>query len=464
MASRGSLSSRHCYLSPPVAVGATSPVVDTSFRRRHRLELRPDLFDQDEDDELSNSRRGSAKASPLVKLASRLSGTSRHQQQQEETITQLRRKNMALKEAYASLLKQYIQLEQEHSQLLQQVAANDSANGGLEGMIREVSVTTLKPVANAPAFAEDENVSAEDSVEGKEEEPSIALDDEEKIDNLEKEKEIKDDKEETESQNQWLFPGVMDGDGSETDADGLPRRFLQMQKGNREKALAALQHTLQWREEHEVDTILQRPHTKFDICKAVLPHYFAGRDPSDHVVFVQRPGLTDLQQAAKNDLSHQELLNHYVYTLEYCWNIIEPSPDATMTSVIDLTGISFSTLKDSELMSFCKQFVGMMSSHYPSRSYKTLLINTPKWFGMLYKLISPMLRESTKAKIQICSKGAKQDDVLRQCLGHVPSELLSTASTRESSSDIEWLEMEENFRSFCVARTEEAGQEMQPVI
>jgi hypothetical protein len=61
-----------------------------------------------------------------------------------------------------------------------------------------------------------------------------------------------------------------------------------------------------------------------------------------------------------------------------------------------------------------------MDAHFPQRSHRTFLINAPKWFGALYKLCSPLLRESTKEKIQILSKGKEQDEVLKHLLQDCP--------------------------------------------
>lgn len=221
----------------------------------------------------------------------------------------------------------------------------------------------------------------------------------------------------------YEFSLFQSGDGSESDPDGIPGRFLRMQKGNRQKAMVALQATLKFRQEHAVDTILSRPHPQFDVCKLVLPHYFAGRDPTNHVIFVQRPGQIQMQLAEMNNITTDDLLQHYIWTLEYCWNVLEPRPDQTMTSVIDLEGLSFGGVK--QMFGFVKEFVNMMSLHYPQRSYKTLLINSPRWFHTLYRMISPILRESTKSKIQILSGGHKQRDILQEYLGDaVPRELL----------------------------------------
>ena len=51
----------------------------------------------------------------------------------------------------------------------------------------------------------------------------------------------------------------------------------------------------------------------------------------------------------------------------------------------------------------------MMSENYPGRSYKTLVINAPRWFHALYKIFKPLLRESTRQKIVILKAGEQQD-------------------------------------------------------
>jgi hypothetical protein len=205
--------------------------------------------------------------------------------------------------------------------------------------------------------------------------------------------------------NDYKFSVFQDNDGSETDPDGIPRRYLKMQNNKREQAKKALDATIEWRKLHNIDTILARPHPKFDVCKDVFPHYFCGRDDSNHVILLQRPGLINLSLARANGLTGEELLFHYVYEMEYLWQVIEKdNPDATMTSVIDLTGLNTSVLRKPELLAVAKMFVTTMDAHFPQRSHRTFLINAPKWFGAMYKLLSPLLRESTKEKIKIYAK------------------------------------------------------------
>lgn len=231
-----------------------------------------------------------------------------------------------------------------------------------------------------------------------------------------------------EDEEQFVFSLYQKGDGSESDPDGIPTRYLRMQENDRELAAKALESTLRWREEHDIDHILSKPHTKFDICKEVFPHFFIGRGPSGHVVFVQRPALLDLERARANNLTEQELLMHYVYVNEYLWQVLEESsPLGTMISVLDLSGLDFSILKKTEMIGFVKEFVSTMDAHFPQRAHKTLILNAPKWFNVFYKMLSPLLRQSTKAKIEIHSRGKKQDEALTQWLGQEAADLMPSA-------------------------------------
>ena len=223
-----------------------------------------------------------------------------------------------------------------------------------------------------------------------------------------------------------IFFASKSGDGSESDPDGIPDRFLRMQKGNRHKAKAAFAETVKWREEKGVNMILSRPHTKFDLCKAIFPVYIPGRDVEGNLIIVQRLGLFDVDVLHKNNVTSDEVLLHYIYVVEYCWNILDPEPDRKMTVILDMEGLGFKTFRDKDKRNFALRFVKTMSDHYPQRSFKTLVINTPSWFDLMYKIVKPLLRESTKAKISIVRRGHVQDKLLIKVLGieSVPREIL----------------------------------------
>ena len=293
----------------------------------------------------------------------------------------------------------------------------------------------------------------------------------------------------------YNFSLYQPGDGSERDLDRIPQRYLSMLKGNRPAALAALNATLKWRQEHRIDTILQEPHANFDIYKAASVHYFLGRDATGHVVFLQRPALDSraLFRLAKRNhcLNVPEMILHYAYVMEYLWNVLDPPTPCSsnnksdgsirsVTTIIDLTGIDLSILRQRELLGFVKQFVLMTTTHYPQRAYKTLIVNAPPWFQQVYRMIAPLLRENTKAKIEILRRQSQhQVDVLRQVLGddlmqYLPPELLVTDQVyhqvrsidgnRNHARSVVIPPMETQFREFVLARLQEAGMEMNSLV
>lgn len=267
-----------------------------------------------------------------------------------------------------------------------------------------------------------------------------------------------------------IFGARKPGDGSESDPDQLPSRFLLMQKGNREKAKLAFEHHLQWREEHHVDDILKRPHPKFDLCKRMFPVYIPGLDRQNHIVVVQRVGLIDVEYGDKHGISGDDLIMHYIYMVEYCWNIIDSAPGAVMTTVMDLKGVHMSTIRDGQIRGFLKKIVGTMSNNYPNRSNKTLVINAPHWFNTAYRLVKPLLRPSTRAKISILNGGKVQDQMLIDILGadHIPRELLNDPTLIPSTEDSEntghvMSDIEKEMRDLCIASLEKHGETMLPV-
>merc|ERR1712232_1332012 len=93
---------------------------------------------------------------------------------------------------------------------------------------------------------------------------------------------------------------------------------------------------------------------------------------------------------------------------------------ALMTSILDLTGIDLSILRKKEQIKLAARFISTMDAHFPQRSYRTLVINAPRAVGTMYKIASPLLRESTKQRIQIYGKGEEQDEALRPLLSDCP--------------------------------------------
>jgi CRAL/TRIO domain len=156
-------------------------------------------------------------------------------------------------------------------------------------------------------------------------------------------------------------------------------------------------------------------------------------------------------------------LDHYIYVNEYLWQILEAkNAMATMTSIIDLQGLNFKYLRQADIVNFMKEFVKTMDLHYPQRAYKTLIVNAPKWFHVLYKMISPLLRESTKSKIEIYTRGKRQDKALKTWLGNDKAEKLlpeSFFSKKKNNKENDKKKSQQQVRKDDAKQLEEEQQE-----
>ena len=136
-----------------------------------------------------------------------------------------------------------------------------------------------------------------------------------------------------------------------TSTSYTPHRY-NVAHGNSPTAHTAWKKSLAWREENSIYNILSLPNPKFDKIKLFCPHFFAGRDAVDNVIFVQCPGRFNVNKILEANLTIADLLFHYVYTIEYCWNVLDsrPSPKGVMTSIIDLKGLRWSNVFSGEQM------------------------------------------------------------------------------------------------------------------
>ena len=273
-------------------------------------------------------------------------------------------------------------------------------------------------------------------------------------------------------------------------SDNVPYRYLKTYQFNVLKAKEAWNATIRWRDEFGTNKMLETPYRQYDLLKRVFPMHFLGYDQptKEHVVLIQKPGQIDFALAKLNHLTSDDILYYYVYMNEYLWQILDTNQqqdsysstsvvgsddndseneyedhpiitekknswnvshqysNSTMTSIIDLEGLSVSTIwREKQLLDVAIQFCITMESHYPARSYQTFLINTPKWFASVYKMISPLLRESTKSKVMILTKGSKEQDVKLAALLESGGD---GDDNNEQLSSYESTSMEQDLRSF----------------
>jgi hypothetical protein len=106
-----------------------------------------------------------------------------------------------------------------------------------------------------------------------------------------------------------------------------------------------------------------------------------------------------------------DLTEHIILQQEFLWRVLQPKEEDRVLLVMDLKGVSFADVT-AEVINFAKAAVGLTSTHYPARSFRTLIINTPSWFSIVFRIIRPMLNEDTRRKIIFLEEGALRDGAM----------------------------------------------------
>jgi len=220
--------------------------------------------------------------------------------------------------------------------------------------------------------------------------------------------------------------------GSSTDGENLPKRplpgppppkelplrFLRAGKNDPEEGWRRYQATLQWRRDEGMDTILREPNPQFDIIQQHYLHYFHGTGYHGEPVFYEMPAKTNLKALREGGVGLQLLLRYYSFITEFQWQYLNRDDHATSIYVVDLEGIRLTDFVG-ETREFVVTAARLSAQHYPERGGTVLLINVPRWFQAIWKVIRPIVSESTLEKIFIL-RG--EDEIRQKLQEHIPLE------------------------------------------
>lgn len=211
----------------------------------------------------------------------------------------------------------------------------------------------------------------------------------------------------------------------------VPPAFLEAEKGDTDKARARWERTLAWRRERDVDGALGRAHPKFRLMKRLYPQAFHFRDREGHVCFYELLGRLQVQALLRAGVGIDDLVEHITLQQEFLWGVLQPREEDRVLLVMDLKGVSFADVTG-EVITFAKAAVGLTSTHYPARSFRTLIINTPSWFSVVFRIIRPMLNEDTRRKIVFLEESAVRDGAM---LAFIAPEFLPKGELSQSGGE-----------------------------
>ena len=193
----------------------------------------------------------------------------------------------------------------------------------------------------------------------------------------------------------------------------LPIRFLRAGKGDADIGQQRYEQTLEWRKQEEMDYVLTKPHPYFDIIKQHYPHYYHLRGRNNETVFFEQPPKTNLRAMREGGVTLPTLLRHYAMVTEFGWQVLERDDFAKSITVIDLEGMRMMDFVG-ECVDYVKQCSTFTGAHYPERAGKVIVVNVPRWFHYIWKVVRPMVDEVTLQKISILRGKEEALEVLKE--------------------------------------------------
>jgi hypothetical protein len=186
----------------------------------------------------------------------------------------------------------------------------------------------------------------------------------------------------------------------------LFERYTAACGGDKKKALTRLKTTAEWRANNDIDTILISPVPRFKFIKTAYLHAVIGwtKDGSMPVV-VEGMGAFKkaLIQLAKDNITPAEMIQQFVFVLEWVLNDLTKDKSGSFVRIYDLKGISLFDLADKQAIALGQQMMDLLEKYYPERMAMAFVVNTPSFFATAWKMVKPMLDPRTAQKIQVLS-------------------------------------------------------------
>ncbi len=188
--------------------------------------------------------------------------------------------------------------------------------------------------------------------------------------------------------------------------DSLLHRFLRARKSDVSKALTMFLDYVQWRQDSQVDDIVQN----FSFPEAakvseIYPRFYHKTDKLGRPVYFEVLGkmhvdalfsVTTPERLIKGYIREYEKLLNYRFVA--CGlkkgNVIEQG-----CSILDLKGVPLSQFN--QVRKVVQQVSSVAQNYYPETLGKMFIINAPFLFKGIWQIIKPMLDDNTVAKISV---------------------------------------------------------------
>ncbi|XP_033747667.1 SEC14-like protein 2 isoform X2 [Pecten maximus] len=192
-------------------------------------------------------------------------------------------------------------------------------------------------------------------------------------------------------------------------------RWLKARKFDLNKSEEMLRNSFSWREKNNVDTILE----DFE-SPEVLKKYFTGGtsgfDKEGCPIWVDPLGRLDFK-GLMTSVKQRDMLLHKLCDLErFSKVMVDQSRKLGRvidkeTIIYDMEKVGMRHLWKPGIDTF-NQFVTLVEDNYPERLKFIFIINAPKIFPVIWKLVRPFVAEETRKKIKVFGTANYKDTLL----------------------------------------------------
>jgi hypothetical protein len=190
-----------------------------------------------------------------------------------------------------------------------------------------------------------------------------------------------------------------------------PDRFVAVCGGNERKGQKQFEAHLKWREVNDIDYIVTKPWEHFHVIKKYYPGFVHGRDRAGNVCYFEQLGKVDEKTLKDRGIGSNELLYHCNLNTEFIWNVLSPTEEARLVTVLDVSGVGVSMLSG-RVISYIQMSSEMQFKHYPERSIRIFIVNAPRGFDWTWSYVKKVLPQALADKIKICSMSTTKEQLL----------------------------------------------------
>lgn len=185
------------------------------------------------------------------------------------------------------------------------------------------------------------------------------------------------------------------------------RRFLRARQHDIPRALAMFLNHLDWREENNMDTILEDFHFhERDAFLTLYPQGYHMTDKTGRPIYIQHLGQINVK-ALQAITTVERMVRYHVQEYERALKYIFPSCskvagrhiDQTLT-ILDVQGVGLRHLTG-DVKRIMSLITRVDQDNYPETLGKTVIINAPGVFKMIWAIVKPMLDVRTQSKIEV---------------------------------------------------------------